>query len=496
MTVRVDSLAPDLAEPDPNYRAVLDWIWSFSARVRGASEMAAQRAAKLARMRALLRSVGDPQRAYPSVLVAGTKGKGSSVAMLAACLHAGGRRTARYTSPHLVNWRERTCIDALPIPAETVLELAGPVRAAVAGLPSAFGQPTTFEVGTALALLYFAREGVDVAVVEVGVGGREDATNLVEPLVSVITPISYDHTATLGETLEAIAGHKAGILRPGRPGVLAPQPPAAREVVLAEAARLGASLDEVGPGRDWWWLPGPVPAGAAQTAPEPASPTEGASDSARAGLGRLAPAARHPIRILSRRAEAPLDVQLALLGEHQRDNAVAAVAAACALGRVRPDLAVPRQALVAGLGSVEWPGRLQVLRESPLVVLDGAHNAASAVVLRRALDDVLRYDRLHLVLGLTAGKDARGVLEALGPAAATLHLTRSRHERSAPPEELAALAHTLIAPGAGVEVAPDPEIALEAALAAARSTDLVLVTGSLFLVGEALVWWRQQRSPR
>src|SRR5919108_4496850 len=196
MTLRLDSLAPDLAEPDPRYRAVLDWVWSFSARPRSPSEIIAQRGAKLERMRALLRTLGDPHHAFPSLLVAGTKGKGSTVAMRAACLQASGRRTGRYTSPHLVNWRERTCIDAQPIGTEAVIELAEPVAAAVAALPAELGQPTTFEVGTALAMLHFARQAVEVAVLEVGVGGRYDATNLVEPLVSVIAPISYHPTAT------------------------------------------------------------------------------------------------------------------------------------------------------------------------------------------------------------------------------------------------------------------------------------------------------------
>src|SRR5205807_7155673 len=155
-----------------------------------------QRAVKLERMRALLESLGHPELHFPSVLVAGTKGKGSTVAMLDGCLHAAGLRTGRYTSPHLVNWRERTCINAEPISTDDVVALAKPIREAVDCLSPSLGSPTTFEVGTALAFLYFARQRVDIAVVEVGTGGRFDATNLVDPLVSVITPISFDHTPT------------------------------------------------------------------------------------------------------------------------------------------------------------------------------------------------------------------------------------------------------------------------------------------------------------
>ncbi len=428
---------------------MLDWVWSFSARSRSADEMAAQRAVKLERMQRLLEALAHPERDFPAVLVAGTKGKGSTVAMLAACLQAAGYRTGRYTSPHLVNWRERICIDAVPISTDAVVDQAESIRRAAAADPDA-AQLTTFEVGTAFAFEYFARERVDVAVVEVGTGGRFDATNLLEPLVSVISPISYDHTPTLGTTLTQIAWHKAGILRPGRPGISAPQVHEARRTIELEAARLGTPLEEVG--REWRWTP-----------------------------------ADADIRITSTHADfGPLEVTVGLIGDHQRDNATASVAALVALGRARPALACPRDALAAGLRDVEWPGRLQVLSDHPLVVLDGAHNAASAQVLRAAIDANFHFERLHLVLGLSAGKDARGVLEALAPRADALYLTRSAHERAAPTHDLAALA-----PGVCTREFERAADALDAALAQAGADDLVLVTGSLFLVGETLVWWRR-----
>jgi len=456
---RAVSLPPDFAEPDPNYRAVLDWVWSFSARPRTPDQVIAQRSVKLARMAALLHTLGDPQDAVPSVLVAGTKGKGSTVAMVAACLRAAGVRTGRYTSPHLVNWRERTCIDGQPITTDQVLDLAEAVRRAVDLLPDELGQPTTFEVGTAFAWLHFARARVAVAVMEVGVGGRYDATNVVEPLVSVIAPISYDHTPTLGYTLTAIAEHKAGILRPGRPGVLAPQPAEARATVERIAREIGTPLDEIG--RDWQWS---------------------------------ASSARGPTRIESTRGDfLPLETNVGLLGDHQRDNATTAVATLHALGRVARALAASREAMQTGLRDVDWPGRLQVLQTRPLVVLDGAHNAFSAEVLERAIEQDFEFKRLLLVLGLTVGKDAQGVLHALAPRATHLFLTRSRHERSADPAELAILARQL-QPAVTVQVDRSLDEALQAALNAAEPDDLVLVTGSLFLVGEALVWWRT--SPR
>lgn len=459
MADREHSLPPDSAEPDPDYRAVLEWVWSFSARVRSAAEIVGQRAVKLERMRALLQRLDDPHLALSPVLVAGTKGKGSTVAMLAACLRAAGRRTARYTSPHLVNWRERTWIDGQSISTQDVLALADPIRRAVDSLPRELGQPTTFEVGTAFALLHFARARVEVAVLEVGVGGGHDATNVVEPLVSAITPISYDHTPTLGSTLTAIAEHKAGILRPGRPAVLGRQPDEARVVVERIARDVGARLELVG--REWSWR---------RSGPDDA------------------------VIIESIHADAPpLQVQVGLLGDHQRDNATTAVAALHGLAGIRSDLRVPPEALQRGLADVDWPGRLQVLRRAPLLVLDGAHNAFSADVLSHALEQNFTFRRLLVVLGLTEGKDAHGVLDALGWRADRLYVTRSRHERSTEPGALAALAHDRVA-DLRVLVRDDVGQAIEAALAEAHADDLVLVTGSLFVVGEALVWWR--RSPR
>ena len=432
---------------------MLDWVWSFSARARTADEVAAQRAAKLERMRALLDALQRPERAYPALLVAGTKGKGSTVAMIGACLSAAGLRTGRYTSPHLVNWRERACIDAQPISTEAVLELAQPIRRAVEQMPSHLGAPTTFEVGTAFALAYFARAQVDVAVLEVGTGGRFDATNVVEPLAAAIAPISFDHTATLGESLSAIAWHKAGIMRAARPAVAAPQPEEARLVLEREAERIGAHLEEVG--REWRW--------------------------SRSGDG---------IRVESSDAGfESLTTTVALRGEHQRDNATTAVAT---LHAVRSQLAVPSAAIQRGLSTVDWPGRLQVLSERPLIVLDGAHNGASAEALRRALRDEFRFDRLLLVLGISEGKDARGVVSALAPDAEAVYLTRAHHERSAAPAELEPLVRS-VAPRRKVTAYDELATALEAASADAGAGDLVLVTGSLFLVGEALVWSRRSR---
>lgn len=452
LTVEPD-LPPDLAEPDPAYRAALAWIWSFSPtespHPRSAADRAARRGPKVERARTLLHLLGDPQRAFPTVLVGGTKGKGSTAAMVAASLHAAGYHTGRYTSPHLVSWRERTWVDGHAIATDEVVRLVGPLRSAVETLPAPLGPPTTFEVGTALTFLHFADQALDVAVVEVGVGGLTDATNLADPLVSAITPISHDHAETLGPTLADIASHKAGIMRAGRPTILGPQPPEALAVLEAHADRIGAHLERVG--REWTWR--------------------------RAGRDILVESTHPEVE--------PLLLEVPLVGAHQRDNATLAAATLHALGRARPAPRVAPAAIQRGLRAVEWPGRLQTVRTRPRLVLDGAHNRASADAVAAALRHEYRYARLHLVLGLSEGKDAAGVVEALVPLAAAVLTTRSRHERAADPEVLARLVRER-GPDTPVRAFPDLAGALSAATADAGEGDLILVTGSLFLVGEAL----------
>jgi dihydrofolate synthase/folylpolyglutamate synthase len=372
--------------------------------------------------------------------------------MLSACLRAAGYRTGRYTSPHLLNWRERTCIDGEPISTADVISLSEPIRQSIDQLPHSLGSPTTFEVGTAFAFLQFATRSVEVAVIEVGTGGRFDATNLADTSVAIVAPISYDHTQTLGSSLTSIAWHKAGIMRVGRPAVSAPQVEEARAVIEAEARHLDVPLEEVG--RDWRWK----------------------HDAA--------------FTVVESNHTAPLGVEIGLLGDHQRDNATTAIAALAALSA---RFKVPDAAIQHGLKTVDWPGRLQVLAERPLVVLDGAHNAASAEVVRGAVERVFELDRLILVVGLSEGKDALGVIGALAPRASSVHVTRSRHERSAAPSDLEPLVRSS-APDAALAIHSTVPEALEASLAEARPDDLILITGSLFVVGETLVWWR--RSPR
>ncbi|HEY7066619.1 MAG TPA: Mur ligase family protein [Chloroflexota bacterium] len=442
---------PDERVADRAYRAALAYLYEYSRTPRSGAEIRADHPRKLARMARLLALCGAPQHAYPAVLVAGTKGKGSTAAMLASVLKAGGLRVGRYTQPHLVSYRERTWVDGAYISSQDVValthELAPLVEAAERAAP-ALGHYTTFEVGTALSLLHFARAGVNLAVVEVGVGGAHDATNVLDPVASVIAPISADHLATIGPTLADVAREKAGVLRPGRPGVVAAQVPEVRRVLRAEARRAGAALAWVG--RNWRWAPHGEPAAASPFAID-------------------GPDAHHE------------HLTLPLLGQHQRENAALAVACAHALNQA--GFRVSAAAIARGLARVEWPGRVQVLPTEPTVVVDGAHNAASAASLRATLADCFPGRALTLVLGCTADKDLAAIVETLAPAAARAIATQARHPRAA---DAASVARAVAKTGVHATVVPDAARALDQAMAATLPHGLVVVAGSLFLAGEAL----------
>lgn len=401
------------------------------------------------RFRALLALLGSPQLQFASVLVAGTKGKGSTAAFAHACLQAGGLRVGRYTSPHLLNWRERTLlVDRFILPGE-VTQLVGVLRPAVERLPPSLGVPMTFEIGTALSLLAFARGGVEAAVLEVGVGGRFDVTNVVEPIASAITPVSLDHEGVLGTGLGEIAWHKAGVLRGGRTTVLGPQPDEASATIALEAVRTGALIERVG--RDWCW-----------------SMNADGITTVRGPDGKRRVSARLP-----------------LLGRHQRDNAATAVglgaAALAALGKAHADPA----ALAVALDRVEWPGRLQRVIQTPPVWIDGAHNGASALALAQALDDE-ETDDYTLVIGLTEGKDPVAILRPLLPRATRVLVVRAQHDRAAAADEILRACQAL-APGVPVEQGGRVGDALDQAVAIG---DAVVATGSLFVAGEALDWAR------
>lgn len=414
----------------------------------------AERVWRLDRVRELLAALGNPQAAYPAVHIAGTKGKGSTTAMIEAALRAGGFRTGMFTSPHLHTFRERIRRGGALISEEDVARLVERIAPVLAERP----EVTVFEIITALAMLYFAEEPVDVGVFEVGLGGRLDATNVLLPEVSVITSISLDHTKVLGDTLEAIAGEKAGIIKPGVPVVSAPQRPAALGVIRAKAEAAGAPLTVAG--SDWQWTP---------------------LEADLAGQSLSVFRAGH-----ADEPEYPA-LSIPLLGAHQQENATTAVAALEALR----DRGVPlgRAAIRQGLHDVSWPGRLEILSRRPLVVVDGAHNPYSMERLVEALRAHLHYQRLFLVFGSGVTHVPADLLRVLLPHASEAFLVHSQHAKATPVEDLGAY---VAAEGYRGRQSGTVAEGLRDALAEATPDDLVVVTGSLFVVAEARYAWAER----
>jgi len=402
----------------------------------------------LERIHALLDASGHPEADLRILHVGGTNGKGSVSALAEAILRAAGLRTGLYTSPHLLDITERIRIDGVPIAADAlaahVARLAPRVEA---------GSVTFFEAVTALALVAFREARVEAAVLEVGLGGRWDATNVGTPLTSVITRIDYDHQEHLGDRLADIAAEKAAIVKPGAVALSAAQAPEAMAVIEARCRAVGAPLLVEG----------------------------------RELTARLVATGLQSQRIDLAGPDWRLrDVEVALAGLFQPVNAVLAVGAVRAFA-ASAGLDVGEAAIRAGCARVRWPGRFQVLPTTagrPTVVLDGAHNPAGAAALAASLAHYFPRARLTLVLGVSADKDRAGILKALAPLASRLVLTAASHPRATPPGELLAELGAVEAP---VTLVEDPPRALDRALAD-RDADVVVVAGSLFLVADALRW--------
>jgi dihydrofolate synthase/folylpolyglutamate synthase len=407
----------------------------------------------LDRVRDLLHLLGDPQAALPVVLVAGTNGKTSTARMVDALLRAFGLRVGRYTSPHLESVTERIALDGVPVDAERFVASYAEVAPYLDVVDARHDHPLSFfEVLTAMAYATFADAPVDVAVVEVGLGGTWDATNLAHATVAVVTPVALDHQAYLGETLPEIAGEKAGVVKAGSFAVLAQQPPEAAQVLLRRCAEVEATV---------------------------------AREGFEFGVLSVVTAVGGQLLVL-RGLDAEYDeVFLPLHGAHQAHNAAVALAAVEALlGGRRLDADLVR----AGLAQVRSPGRLEVLRRSPTVLVDAAHNPAGARALAAALTEEFAFDRLVGVVAVLADKDARGILEALEPVLTDLVVTRTSSPRALDPDRLAEVAVEVF--GADrVSVAPRLADALDEAVALAEDGALggagVLVTGSVVTAGEA-----------
>jgi dihydrofolate synthase / folylpolyglutamate synthase len=398
----------------------------------------------------LLGRLSDPQATFQTVHIAGTNGKGSTAAMTASILMANGYRVGLYTSPHLIDFAERIRVQDQPISEDRLIALTERVRRRLGRL-----DPTFFEFTTALAFLHFAEEAVDLAVVEVGLGGRFDATNTVSSLVSVITNIDYDHQRFLGKKIEQIATEKAGIIKPNVPVVTAAARPAALKVIRKESLLHRAPLYRLGK----------------EFSVENIDPPFFDYHGVRQRLSKL---------------------ECTLRGRHQFLNAALALVAVELLDQegwpIKPD------AIAQGLSKTHWEGRLELVRTEPRLVLDGAHNPAGASMLREFLAETKRKcsgSRLILVIGILKDKDIRAILRALEPPADKIILTRPDDQRAALPDDLLRWM-----PRSEKAVIFDrvPE-AIEQALSLARPEDLICVTGSLYTVGEAKAYLSGRGQP-
>ncbi|HEX5944465.1 MAG TPA: folylpolyglutamate synthase/dihydrofolate synthase family protein [Anaerolineales bacterium] len=434
------------------YNQALDYLYSFvDYSLKHISELA-KAEFNLDRMFALMDELGNPQAKYPIIHVAGTKGKGSVAALCAAGLKAAGYKTGLYTSPHLWDYVERIQINGEPISHEQLIQLMEEVKPAVANIPKL----TTFEITTAIGLLAFARNDVNAAVIEVGLGGRLDATNIVMPKVSVITSLSYDHMAVLGNTLTAIAGEKAGIIKKGVPVVSAPQTKEALDVLERVAKERNCPFTLVGEDVKFERLTSSLDGQKMSIALSGAE--RGRSDG--------------------------VELTVPFLGVHQIENAAVAYTA---LKTSR--ILISDGAIQQGFALAKWPARFEVLRREPPVVVDSAHNRDSARRLRETLDEYFPEIPVILIFCALEDKDISGMLEELKPRLECVVATRADHPRAPSAEWMAEQVRNV---GIQVEAVTPVSSALERALELAGKMKLVLSAGSVAFAGEVSAAWRER----
>ena len=432
----------------------------------------------LAHMRVLLRVLEHPERKFPSVLIAGTNGKGSTAATLASILAASNLKTGLYTSPHLVRINERIRIDGKEISDDDFASLHGKVDRAAEALVER-GElpwhPSFFEMMTAIAFDYFARSKIEIAVLEVGMGGRLDATNVVEPRVSVITDISLDHQKFLGNTVSEIAREKAGIIRSSSAVVTLPQQPEANDVIGNTILELGARGVNAVP-----YVP-PVSPAADLFLNQAGAPEQSSSGAGRSSERTNPPALRYPLQVLGEeiRVESPL------YGRHQLRNVALAIAAAVEL-EWQGFSGITAKSIERGIRETRWPGRFQVLPPHqgwPEIVIDVAHNPAGAWALRSSLS--ARYENRHLIFVFAAMRDKAiaEMAEILFPLAERVIVTRPQNPRAASPEEIEQAAARA---GAEIEMQENVQSALMRARSTAPAEGVIVITGSIYLVGEAM----------
>lgn len=437
------------------YEAAIEYIYKFTDYEKKTGYLYAPENFDLARVECLLALLGSPHQKLRMVHIAGSKGKGSTSSMVASIMEAAGYRVGLFTSPHLHTFRERIRVNGRLIAPGAVARLTEEIQPhadQVTGI-------TTFEVITIMALLYFYRREVDIAVLEVGLGGRLDATNVVTPDVSIITSLSYDHTDLLGNTLAEIAREKAGIIKAGVPVVSSPQPKEALAVIETTCQQKDVPLTLVG--RDWTWT-------------RKTFNLEGQHCQVCSHSG-------NDVLPLPRTC---LDLWIPLLGEYQIVNATTAVAAIMQLREMGWEISDGDIAL--GLHQLRWPGRLEILNCEPMIVVDSAHNADSAHKLIIALKEHFKNRSILLIFGASSDKDIEGMLREFIPNAKLSIFTRSDHPRAADPKQLHAQA---VALGGQGEVTENVQEALERALELADPSGLICATGSIFVAAALRESW-------
>jgi len=431
-----------------DYQQVLDYICSYTdyEKVPMPHDPAFY---DLRRVDELLAHLGNPHLGARSVHIAGTNGKGSTAAMIASALTAAGYTTGLYTSPHLLTWRERIRVDGELISEAELAALVERVKPEVEAVNqrATYGELTTFELLTALGFAYFKLKGVDFQVLEVGMGGKFDATNVINPEIGVITSISLDHTEVLGNSLAEITVEKTGIIKPGSAVVTSPQSDDATRVIEETCLSCGVQLIKVGSDVTWQGL--------------------GFNDN------------QQRLRVVGRLGSYELSIPL--LGWHQLANAATAVAALEVLAG--KGFNISRSSITNGLARVIWPGRLQIISRHPFIVVDGAHNPDAARRLRESLEQYFDFAQVILIIGVSDDKDVAGVVSELAPIADKVIVTRSHHPRPMAPTAIVA---EFAKYGVEAQVADNVPSALTEALGPATEEDLICVAGSLFVVAEAI----------
>ncbi|HEY5732088.1 MAG TPA: folylpolyglutamate synthase/dihydrofolate synthase family protein [Anaerolineales bacterium] len=430
------------------YNKALDYLYSFvDYSLKHSSELA-KAEFNLDRMFALMEELGNPQNTYPIIHVAGTKGKGSVSALCASALLAGGYKVGLYTSPHLLDYCERIQVNGEPISHELMVELVEEIKPAVARTPKL----TTFEITTALGMLAFAKKGCNTVVLEVGLGGRLDATNIVMPKVSVITSLSYDHMTVLGNTLAKIAGEKAGIIKQDVPVVSSPQKDEALDVLERVARQREGKF---------------ILVGKEVTFEKLSSSLDGQT-----------------IRIENNLQPSTLEIQLPLLGEHQIENAAVAYTALKTSG-----IELSEDSIQKGFFQVKWRARFEIARRDPPIIFDSAHNQDSFVKLRQTLDDHFPDKQVYLIFGASEDKNIPGMFAEMKPKIKKLIVTRADHPRALSPEQIIELADQA---GVPYEAASPVESAFTRALElSSKDGSIVLSAGSMFVTAEVMQAWNK-----